>query len=195
MKSESNSLGELIEESVIQTPQEVVTCDGIEFLICTNDVIELTEEQFNKLALTVLKRKAEYIRKDGVDIATLNSEQINNIINEIHNIIGDSNDPLKDNLIRISSHIADEHACNTEELEKRGWYRNTIQELYDDIVNVIKKANDVRKAKLKFRTNENKSYQKFTFTIIGIKINGDLGEVVIAFMEDNNELILAVTII
>ncbi|WP_410514123.1 hypothetical protein PaeBR_06885 [Paenibacillus sp. BR2-3] len=175
--------------------KKVTTKDRIEFLVSTDDVIELTEEQFNTLAVNVLRKKAEYIRKDGVDIASLTQDQINDILDEIKFRVGDSEDPLGENLIRISEHILDDHATKPEVLQKRGWYRDDIQEVYDDIVSVIKESQTVRKAKIKFLLNKEQTSPKFTFTVIGIKVNGDEGQVSIAFIEDPNSLILAVTII
>jgi len=175
--------------------KHVTTKDGIIFSIVVNDVIDLTEEQFNNLASTVLRRKAEYIIKDGVDIASLTQEQIQNVLSEIEFIIGDSLDPLEDNLINISQHIIRDHATNVELLKKRGWYRDDIYDVYDDIVNVIRKAMNVRKAIIKFHPTKRECLPKFTFTIIGVKVDGEQGEVSIAFIEDDNRLILAVTII
>jgi hypothetical protein len=186
---------DVVEDSSLHPERKVLTSDGIEFIISTSDVIELTEKQFNNLAAIVLRRKSEYIRKDGVDIATLNSDQINDILLEIDRRIGDVENPLEQNLINISNHISDDHAVNPGELRRRGWYRDTIQELYDDIVSVIKEAHNVRKAKIKFNKTENKTLPTFTYTILGVKVNGDEGEVSIAFIEDNDDLILAVTII
>lgn len=174
--------------------QKVVTKDGVEFTVTTNDILELTEEQFNHLAVTVLRRKAEYIRKDGVDIATLTPDQIYNVLNEITVRLKDSENPLGDNLIQISKHIQDDHVYNHELLKKRGWYRDTIQEIYDDIVSVIKEAHDVRKAIIKFHPSKDTTIPKFTFTVLGVKTCGEAGEVSIAFI-DSDEFILAVTII
>lgn len=175
--------------------KKVTTKDGIEFTLSTNDIIELTEEQFNDLAITVLRRRASYIVKDGVDIASLTNTQVSEILREINVRIGDSSDPLEDSLIRISEHIQDDHASNPITLMKRGWYRDTITEVYDDIVSVIKEANHVRKAIIKFDDTTHETRPKFTFTVIGVKVNGDQGEVSIAFIEDAHDLILAVTII
>jgi hypothetical protein len=174
---------------------EITTSDGIKFTVKTNDIIELTEDQFNDLAATVLRRKSQYIIKSGVDIASLEADQVSEVLNKISEIIGDSQNPLEDNLIRMSSHISDEHALNTDLLKKRKWYRDSIDELYGDIVNVIKEANHVRKAKIKFSGYKNESLKVFTYTVVGVKINGDDGEVSIAFINDDTDLILAVTIV
>ncbi|WP_340031206.1 hypothetical protein NSQ20_26305 [Paenibacillus sp. FSL K6-1122] len=186
--------GDII-SSVEGYEKKVTTRDGIEFTVSTDDVIELTEEQFNALALNVLRKKAEYIRKDGVDIASLNQDQISNVLSEIKGRLDQSDDPLGENLIRLSEHITDDHALNPDLLQKRGWYRDSVQELYDDIINVIKQADDVRKAKLKFHKIKEQSMPTFTFTVIGIKVDGSQGEVSIAFIKDDSGLILAVTII
>lgn len=175
--------------------KKVTTKDGIEFIVSTDDVIDLTEEQFNDLAVNVLRKKAEYIRKDGVDIASLTQEQIYIVLDEIKVRLGDSKDPLGENLIRISDHIIDDHASNPSVLQSRGWYRDDIQEVYDDIVSVIKESQTVRKAKIKFLKKKEQSGPKFTFTVIGIKVDGEEGQVSIAFIEDSDGLILAVTII
>ncbi|MDT9720790.1 hypothetical protein QVE09_17875 [Paenibacillus sp. ClWae2A] len=186
--------GDII-SSVEGYEKKVTTRDGIEFTVSTDDVIELTEKQFNALALNVLRKKAEYIRKDGVDIASLNQDQISNVLSEIKGRLDQSDDPLGENLIRLSEHITDDHALNPNLLQKRGWYRDSVQELYDDIINVIKQADDVRKAKLKFHKIKEQSMPTFTFTVIGIKVDGSQGEVSIAFIKDDSGLILAVTII
>jgi Glu-tRNA(Gln) amidotransferase subunit E-like FAD-binding protein len=175
--------------------QKITTSDGIEFTVSTNDVVDLTEQQFNNLAATVLRRKAAYIRKDGVDIASLTKEQVDTVISEIYKRISGSEDPFKDDLIRISDHIIDDHASKPETLKKRGWYRDEIQEVYDDIINVIKEVYNVRKAIVKFHKSKGETLPKFTFTIIGIKVNGEEGEVSIAFIEDSTDFVLAVTII
>lgn len=174
----------------------VTTKDGLVFTVHTRDVIKLTAEQFNHLATTVLKRKAAYIVKDGVDIAALTTGQVQAVLNEIRNVIGESIDPLADSLISISRHIAHDHARNTAQLTRRGWYRDSILELYKDIVNVIKESTHVRKAILKFNPFNLRSYPTFTFTVAGVKVNGEQGEVAIAFSEDDaNKIIIAVTII
>ncbi|MNC78075.1 hypothetical protein D3C75_1302020 [compost metagenome] len=80
-------------------------------------------------------------------------------------------------------------------MKNRGWYRDSVQELYDDIVSVIKESKTVEKAKLKIHTKKKQSLPKFTFTILGVKVNGEDGRVSIAFMEDQEGLILAVTIL
>lgn len=173
----------------------IKTSDGFEFTIDTKDVIELTEDQFNSLAATVLRRKAKYIRKDGVDIASLTSEQVQAVIQEISKRVGDSENPIKDNLVKISDHIISDHATKPVTLKKRGWFRDTINEVYDDIASVIKEVKHVRKAIVKFHPTKEKAIPKFTFTVLGLKVNGDEGEVAIAFIEDDGDLILAVTII
>jgi hypothetical protein len=174
----------------------ITTKDGVTFTIYTDDVIGLTEEQFNHLAATVLRRKADYIVKDGVDITSLTTEQVQTVLNEISKIISDSINPLEDNLISISRHISTDHAANISELRKRGWYRDTVLELYNDIVNVIRESTYVRKVIIKFNPQKKECMPKFTFTVVGEKLNGEQGEVSIAFIEDNDgKLILAVTII
>lgn len=192
---ETQSGKEVITETTTRT---ITTKDGVEFsiYIYTNDVIELTEEQFIHLAATVLRRKADYIVKDGVDIASLTTEQVQSVLNEITGIIGKSLNPLEDNLINISQHISRDHATNTRELIRRGWYRDSILEVYNDIVNVIRESTNVRKAILKFDSHKQECLPNFTFTVIGVKVNGEQGEVSIAFIEDDTDkLILAVTII
>lgn len=173
----------------------IKTKDGIEFTVTTNDVITLTSDQFNELAATVIRRKASYIVKDGVDIVSLNEDQIAAVLAEIKDRTSNSEDPLKDDLIRISGHIIKDHSTNPKELERRGWYRDTVDEIFADIVSVIRAARDVQKAKVGFDASTQSTIDTFTFTVLGVKINGEEGRVSIAFVEDGHDLVLAVTIV
>lgn len=178
-----------------QTEIKVTTSDGIEFSIVTNDVIALTSDQFNDIVSKAVRRKADYIVLDGIDILPLTPDQVTSVLSTINSIIGESTDPIGDNLIRLSSHVASDHATNPELMQKRGWYRATVDEVYADIVSVIKKANQVQKAKLKFDPLTNQTIEKFTFTVLGLKVNGDKGRLTIAFLEDKQDFIFVVTIL
>jgi hypothetical protein len=73
--------------------------------------------------------------------------------------------------------------------------RKTVDEVYNDIVSVIKKANQVQKAKLKFDSSTNQSLEKFTFTILGLKVDGNHGRLTIAFLQDKQDFVMVVTIL
>jgi len=152
----------------VERPTTVRTKDGFTFTVSTNDVIQLTEQQFQEVAANVMKRKA------------------------VHGV---SKNPLQDDLIRISEHIVNDHGTNPDELKRRGWYRDRVEDIYEDIVSVIQAAENVRKAKLKFRQTYLDTAEKFTFTILGVKVDGEEGSISIAFIEDQKRRILAVTIL
>lgn len=179
----------------LERPTTVQTKDGFTFTVYTNDVIQLTEQQFQEVAANVMKRKAAYIVKNGVDIVALTTEQVQSVLEEIHSRIGVSKNPLQDDLIRISEHIVSDHGTNPDELKRRGWYRDRVEDIYEDIVSVIRAAENVRKAKLKFRKLHSDTAEKFTFTILGVKVDGEEGSVSIAFIEDRKRRILVVTIL
>jgi hypothetical protein len=133
-----------------QTEMKFTTSDGIEFSIVTNDVIELTESQFDEIVAKVVRMKARYVVKDGIDISELTIEQANAVMEKIKIIIGDSENPIADRLVALSEHVKEDRLSNTEALLKRGWYRDTIEEIQADIAHVIKHVREIQKAKLHF---------------------------------------------
>lgn len=173
----------------------VTSQDGITYTIETHDIIELNEEQYKNIKDGVLRKDAEDIEKSGVDIYSLTSEQVAIVLDEIKSLIGDSKNPLNEDIIRISRHISRDHAQNPRELERRNWKRETLEALLDDIENVVKEAFEVVKAKLKFSDTSKKSFPTFTFTILGLKVNEEQGKVSVAFIKNQESNILVVTII
>jgi len=106
----------------------------------------------------------------------------------------DFNDP-RSPCLQAWGVVTKDHSTNPKELERRGWYRDTVDEIFADIVSVIRATRDVQKAKVGFDASTQSTIDTFTFTVLGVKINGEEGRVSIAFVEDGHDLVLAVTIV
>lgn len=131
-------------------PQIVQTKDGVSYVIETEDIINLTEEQFKQVESEVLKRTSSSVEEKGVDIKTLTHEQIEAILGEILNIVGESENPFAEGLIDLSAHVEFDHMNNPRLLKHRGWYHEDNDEIRKEIESAVKEAFDVEKAKLKF---------------------------------------------
>lgn len=186
------------EENTVQAKKgvmEVTTKDNVTFTIVTNDIIEISEDQYNKLVEVIDKRPSKAIRSGGVDILPLEPGQVEKVLEEIRLRLGDSVNPLADNLLRLDGHIIDEHANDPDLLKKRGWYREHIKDMYSDIVSVVQKCIHVRKATLKFKKSINTSQPRFSFTLVGAKVNGDQGDLSVCFLDNGGKHVLALTIL
>jgi hypothetical protein len=178
-----------------QPEMKFTTSDGIEFSIVTNDVIELTEAQFDEIVTRVVRWKASYVINSGIDITTLTEEQANAVMNIINCIVGKSENPIAEKLVVLSDHVFNERMNNDDVLHKRGWFRDSADEIQADIANVVKNVREVQKAKLQFNPSKLRSREKFTFTILGLKVNGEDGRLSIVLMEDDRDFVLVVTIL
>ncbi|XOT26485.1 hypothetical protein ACLQ7P_17155 [Bacillus subtilis subsp. subtilis] len=176
-------------------PQIVQTKDGVSYVIETEDIISLTEEQFNQVKSEVLKRTSSSVEKNGVDIKTLTHEQVEAILDEILNIVGNSENPFADGLINLSGHVQFDHMNNPSLLKDRGWYHEDNDEIRKEIVSAVKEAFDVEKAKLKFNPKTKKTKPTFTFTILGYKRNKDKGKLSVVVIKDSEDSVLVVTIL
>ncbi|WP_144498338.1 hypothetical protein [Bacillus pumilus] len=183
-------------EILVQKPQrEIVSKDGITYTIETSDVINITENQFNEIKSAASKVNSKILENSGLDIKYLEQDQIADVMEKVKEVIGDSESPIAEDKIFIAKHVSNDHAQNSSVLKDRNWPSDDYDELLDDIESVIKELYEVEKAKIKFDAKSKMTIPSFTFTILGYKMNSERGRISIAFVGNEQDAILVVTIL
>lgn len=182
----------------MNTHKEMVSKDGQTYtLTVTEDVIKLTPKQIEAIekkisTLDAIDVESEY----GINIFLGDQKQKDRIIETINGILGELsvNEILDLQIVDFTGHAKHDRVDNQEICIERNWSHSRAKE---EIVEALKDAYDVEQVRIRFSSTTKKSWDHFSFRVIGL-VGNTTKEVVISFEPDPEEdstTIMVVTIL